>query len=105
LTFSELFAQAASRSEVVCTFLALLELIRMKQLVCLQAEPFAEIEVTRSQTEALGSSPLPNQPAPVEPVPRTGLEPVLGESAPVAAETASAESPAASPEEVGGNPG
>ena len=105
MTFSEMFAQAASRSEVVCTFLALLELIRMKQLVCLQAEPFAEIEVTRSQTESLGSSPLPNQPAPAEPVPTTGLEPVVAESAPVAAETASAESPAAPSEEMGGNPG
>jgi segregation and condensation protein A len=49
ITFTELFAQAASRSEVVCTFLALLELIRLKQLVCAQSEPFAEIEVTRSQ--------------------------------------------------------
>ena len=34
--FSELFAKAASRAEVVCTFLALLELIRLKQLVCVQ---------------------------------------------------------------------
>jgi segregation and condensation protein A len=102
MTFSEMFAQAASRSEVVCTFLALLELIRMKQLICLQAEPFAEIEVTRSQTESLGSSPLPS---PAEPVPTTGLEPVVAESAPVAAETVSAESPAAPSKEVGGNPG
>jgi segregation and condensation protein A len=65
VTFSELFVQAASRSEVVCTFLALLELIRMKQLVCAQAEPFAEIEITKSQNnEAYASSPLP-QGAPV----------------------------------------
>ena len=109
LTFSELFAQAASRSEVVCTFLALLELIRMKQLICLQSEPFAEIEVTRSQTESLGSSPLPSAAetgAPTAaPVPTTGLEPVAAESAPAAAETASTESPTVAPEEVGGNPG
>lgn len=105
MTFSEMFAQAASRSEVVCTFLALLELIRMKQLICLQSEPFAEIEVTRSQTESLGSSPLPNQPAPAEPAPATGLEPVAAESAPVPTESASAESPTVAPEEVGGNPG
>ncbi|MFO1513450.1 MAG: segregation/condensation protein A [Verrucomicrobiota bacterium] len=32
LRFSELFEDATSRSEVVCTFLALLELIRLKQL-------------------------------------------------------------------------
>ena len=45
LLFSELFATAASRSEVVCTFLALLELIRLKQLLCAQSEEFGEIEV------------------------------------------------------------
>ena len=38
MRFAELFESAASRSEVVCTFLALLELIRLKQLVCVQPE-------------------------------------------------------------------
>jgi len=46
--FSELFETAASRAEVVCTFLALLELIRLKQITCLQPEPFAEIEISRA---------------------------------------------------------
>ena len=46
LKFSELFASAASRSEVVVTFLALLELIRMKQLRIEQPEAFAEIEIS-----------------------------------------------------------
>ena len=45
--FSELFEDATSRSEVVCTFLALLELIRLKQLVCVQAADFGEIEITK----------------------------------------------------------
>jgi segregation and condensation protein A len=47
LKFTELFASAASRTEIVVTFLALLELVRLKQLRCLQAEVFGEIEVTR----------------------------------------------------------
>ncbi len=47
LRFTELFTDAASRSEIVVTFLALLELVRMKQLRCVQAEPFAEIELQR----------------------------------------------------------
>jgi len=47
--FSELFATVANRSEVVCTFLALLELIRLKQLTCLQGEAFEEIEIHRAQ--------------------------------------------------------
>ena len=47
--FSELFATAANRSEVVCTFLALLELIRLKQLMCLQTGAFEEIEIRRAE--------------------------------------------------------
>jgi segregation and condensation protein A len=47
LKFTELFSSAASRAEIVVTFLALLELVRLKQLRCVQAEPFAEIEVAR----------------------------------------------------------
>ena len=48
LKFSELFEAATSRSEVVCTFLALLELIRLKQIVCAQGEAFGEIEIVRA---------------------------------------------------------
>jgi segregation and condensation protein A len=51
LKFSELFASAGTRSEVVCTFLALLELIRLKQLVCTQPEDFGEIEITRAPAQ------------------------------------------------------
>ncbi len=48
LRFTELFGDAASRSEIVVTFLALLELVRLKQLRCTQPEPFAEIEIVRA---------------------------------------------------------
>jgi segregation and condensation protein A len=50
IKFSQLFESAASRPEVVCTFLALLELIRLKQLACAQPEAFGEIEIIRAQT-------------------------------------------------------
>jgi segregation and condensation protein A len=50
IKFSELFQAARSRSEVVATFLALLELIRLKQLAVSQPEPFGEIEITRLAT-------------------------------------------------------
>lgn len=43
--FSELFAQMASRVEIVVTFLALLELIRLRQIRAIQNQPFAEIEL------------------------------------------------------------
>lgn len=48
LTFSELFSDATSRTEVVVTFLALLELIRMRQLVCVQSDVFGEIAIERA---------------------------------------------------------
>ena len=47
LNFSALFASATSRSEVVVTFLALLELMRLKQLFAIQNEPFGEIQICR----------------------------------------------------------
>ena len=47
LRFTELFANAASRAEIVVTFLALLELIRLKQLRVAQDSAFGEIEVQR----------------------------------------------------------
>lgn len=46
--FSELFTSTTGKSEVICTFLALLELVRMKQLVCLQVEDFSDIEITQA---------------------------------------------------------
>jgi segregation and condensation protein A len=45
LKFSELFAQMASRVEVVVTFLALLELIRLRQVRATQRNPFDEIQI------------------------------------------------------------
>lgn len=48
VTFGRLFEEAASRAEIICTFLALLELIRLKQLICVQSEDFGEIEILRA---------------------------------------------------------
>jgi len=47
LKFTELFASAASRTEIVVTFLALLELIRLKQVRCVQESAFGDIELRR----------------------------------------------------------
>ena len=47
MIFSELFATASSRAEVVVTFLALLELIRLKRLKVVQVEAFGEIQVLK----------------------------------------------------------
>jgi segregation and condensation protein A len=47
LKFEELFADAASRTEIVVTFLAMLELIRLKQLRVRQEAHFGEICIDR----------------------------------------------------------
>jgi segregation and condensation protein A len=56
LRFSALFATATSRSEVVVTFLALLELIRLKQILVVQSEHFGEIDIEKAP-------PAPEAPA------------------------------------------
>jgi segregation and condensation protein A len=46
LRFSELFVRMASRVEIVVTFLALLELIRLRQVNATQENPFDEIQLS-----------------------------------------------------------
>ena len=53
LSFSSLFAGSTSRFEVVVTFLALLELIRLKHFGITQSEEFGEIDIHRLPTANL----------------------------------------------------
>ena len=55
MKFSELFEHTTSRSEVVVTFLALLELIRLKVLMVSQPEPFSEIEISQNRAVVHGA--------------------------------------------------
>jgi segregation and condensation protein A len=106
--FSELFAAAASRSEVICTFLALLELIRLKQLACVQPEPFAEIEIKPAEpvAEAVPETPAAETPVAVEPAaiesiavaPAAEIEPVVAPAATPAETPAPEAAPVAPPE-------
>ena len=59
LRFSELFEQTTSRTEVVVTFLALLELIRLKHVVVSQPTPFSEIEIRRATTAVVAAGVPP----------------------------------------------
>lgn len=61
LRFDELFSNHASRAEIVVTFLAMLELIRMKQLRVKQDAEFGEIWIERM--EGLPAHPLPSSPS------------------------------------------
>src|SRR5277367_6823948 len=47
IVFEELFVAGASRTEIVVTFLATLELIRLKQIGVVQESPFSPIELVR----------------------------------------------------------
>src|SRR5258708_3234085 len=55
VTFATLFEGVTSRSEVVVTFLALLELIRLKQLIAVQRDPFGDIEIRRAAPAPLAT--------------------------------------------------
>ena len=55
IKFSALFANATSRTEVVVTFLAMLELIRLKQLVAVQESAFGEINLTSAPPAVEGA--------------------------------------------------
>ena len=46
--FSKFFKQAKSKLEIIVTFLAILELIRLKEIIVVQREPFSEIEIMRN---------------------------------------------------------
>jgi segregation and condensation protein A len=48
MRFAEVFDAAVSRAEIVVTFLALLELIRLKRVRVQQDEPFGEIRVIKA---------------------------------------------------------
>jgi segregation and condensation protein A len=67
MKFSALFASATSRTEVVVTFLAMLELIRLRQIVALQDAAFGEIEITPAPHPRAAENPS-SQP---EPLPAT----------------------------------
>jgi segregation and condensation protein A len=70
LKFSELFAGVTSRSEVVVTFLALLELMRLKHIVAAQAKAFGEIEISRAPQAASVVPPAPTTVAPTAAAPQ-----------------------------------
>ncbi len=51
INFAQLFTQAKSKPEVIATFLAILELIRLKEVVVRQSQVFGEIWILRNSGE------------------------------------------------------
>ncbi|MEI9999705.1 MAG: segregation/condensation protein A [Verrucomicrobiota bacterium] len=60
LVFEELFVPGATRTEIVVTFLAVLELIRLKQIGVAQESPFSPIELVKLVVET--REYLPDEP-------------------------------------------
>ncbi len=53
IMLTDLFTRAKSKVEMVVTFMAILELIRLKEIVILQARLFGDIEVVRNKENIL----------------------------------------------------
>ena len=56
--FTELFKAAKSKYEVITIFLAILELIKIREIVVRQVAPFGDIELIRN-TETINPSTSP----------------------------------------------
>ena len=53
IAFTALFGQMASRNEIICTFLAVLELLRLRQIGAKQEGPFAPIRICQAESTAI----------------------------------------------------
>jgi segregation and condensation protein A len=53
LTISELFKETKNKIEIVVNFLAILELIRMKEIVAFQKEHFGDIQISRNKNNII----------------------------------------------------
>lgn len=51
IVFTSLFRPLITRHEIICTFLALLEMIRLRQVVARQTAVFGEIMIMRAESE------------------------------------------------------
>lgn len=57
LSITDLFTGMVSRQEIVCTFLAVLELIKLNRIAAVQDDHFGEIMVEPRELESNGIDP------------------------------------------------
>ena len=50
--FTDLFSAAKTKFEIITIFLAILDLIKIREIIIIQTEPFGEIEIMKN-TEAV----------------------------------------------------
>jgi segregation and condensation protein A len=48
ISLAELFRRSTSKTEIVCTFVAVLELTRLKEIIIVQHRQFEDIEIMRN---------------------------------------------------------
>lgn len=53
----DLFRRSTSKIEVICTFVAILELTRLKEIVLVQQRQFEDIEIVRNQANETPAAP------------------------------------------------
>lgn len=51
IMFSDLFRQSISRDEIITTFMALLELLKLQEIKCVQSDAFNDIEISKKEQE------------------------------------------------------
>ncbi len=57
LSLMELFRRSTSKTEVVCTFVAILELTRLKEIIIVQHRQFEDIEIVRNTANETPANP------------------------------------------------
>jgi len=57
LSLIEIFKRCSVKQEIICTFLAVLELIRIKEIVVIQQRHFADIEILRNTVHEAPDAP------------------------------------------------
>jgi segregation and condensation protein A len=57
LSLMELFKQSSCKPEIICIFIAILELIRLKEIVVIQHRHFADIEILRNTANETPATP------------------------------------------------
>jgi segregation and condensation protein A len=56
LSLMDLFGRSTNKEEVVCTFVAILELTRLKEIIMMQHRPFEDIEIMRNTANETSSA-------------------------------------------------
>lgn len=61
IMFSELFNESISRDEIITTFMALLELLKLQEIKCVQSDAFCDIEILKAENEDSNEKEVENE--------------------------------------------